>query len=69
MKVLLISRLLNLPMENEYLSLPRLFHEERAEYVAVGGYAVIARKVFFNCLLPVGSISIGASTSPAEPIQ
>ena len=29
-------------MESEYLNLLRLFHAERVEYVAVGGYAVIA---------------------------
>ena len=29
-------------MEEEYLNLLRLFHEEGVEYVVVGGYAVIA---------------------------
>ena len=29
-------------MEDEYLNLLRLFHEEGVEYVVVGGYAVIA---------------------------
>jgi hypothetical protein len=29
-------------MEDEYLNLLRLFHEEAVEYVVVGGYAVIA---------------------------
>ena len=29
-------------MEDEYLNLLRLFHEESVEYVIVGGYAVIA---------------------------
>jgi hypothetical protein len=29
-------------MESEYLNLLRLFHAEHAEYVVVGGYAVIA---------------------------
>ncbi|MBC8081953.1 MAG: hypothetical protein H7Z21_01970 [Hymenobacter sp.] len=29
-------------MEDEYLNLLRLFHEEAVEYVVIGGYAVIA---------------------------
>ncbi|MGI4832540.1 MAG: hypothetical protein ACRYFK_03665 [Janthinobacterium lividum] len=51
-------------METDYLSLLRLFHAERVEYVIVGGYAIIAH----GYLRTTGAIDLLARPTAARRV-